>query len=69
MARPHHKDPFFACFNMDLSVIGGHFASVEELVTAATSPFCIVASVFDITAFDKLETIKSDIILAKKSLV
>ena len=59
MAGPHHEDPFFACFNMDLSVMGRRFASVDELVTAATSPFCFVASVFDITAFSKPETIAS----------
>ena len=39
--------------------MGGCFASVEELVTAATLPFCFVTSVFDIAAFNKLKTIAS----------
>ena len=76
MAGHHHEDRFFACFNMDLSVMGGCFASVEEFVTAATSPFCFVASVFDIAAFNKLDTIASvgaisclDFIMSVKALV
>ena len=56
MAGPHHEEPFFACFNIDLSVMGKRFASIGELLTAATSPFCFVASVFDIAAFSKPET-------------
>ena len=76
MAGPCHEDPFFACFNMDLSVMGRCFASVEELVTAATSPFCFVVSVFDIAAINKPETIASvesisclDFIMSAKALV
>ena len=56
MAGPRHEEPFFACFNIDLSVMGKRFASVYELVTAATSPFCFVASVPDIAAFSRPET-------------
>ena len=56
MARPSHEEPFFAHFNIDLSVMGKRFASVGELVTAATSPFCFVASVLDIAVFSKPET-------------
>ena len=59
MAGPRHEDPFFACFNMDLSIMGGCFVSAEEFVTAATSPACFSASVLDIAAFYKLETIAS----------
>ena len=56
MAGHRQEEPFFACFNIDLSVMGKHFASVDELVTAATSPFCFVASVPDIVAFSRPET-------------
>ena len=49
---------------------------VDELVTAATSPFCFVASVFDIAAFSKPETIASvesvsclDLIMSVSTLV
>ena len=76
MARPCHENPFFVCFNMDLSVMGGCFVSVAEFVTAATSPFCFVASVFYIAAFNKLKTITSigsiscfDFIMCTKALV
>ena len=75
VARPHHEDPFFACYNMDLSVMVRHFASVDELVAAATSPF-FVASVFDIASFSKPKTIASvesvsclDFIMSAKDLV
>ena len=56
MAGHCQEEPFLACFNIDLSVMGNHFASVDELVTAATSPFCFVASVPDIAAFNRPET-------------
>ena len=39
--------------------MGRCFALVDELVTAATSAFCFMASVFDIAAFSKPETIAS----------
>ena len=42
----------FECYGYVLSF-------VDELVTAATSPFCFVASVFDIAAFSKPKTIAS----------
>ena len=76
VAGPRHEDPFFTCFNMDLSTMGRHLASVDELVTAATSPFCFMASLFDIAAFSKPETIASiesvsclDFIMSTKALV
>ena len=53
MARHCQEEPFLACFNIDLSVMGKRFTSVDELVRAATSQFCFVASVTDITAFNK----------------
>ena len=56
---PRHRDPFFACFSMDLSVMGGCFVSAEGFVTAVASPACYAASVFDIATFNKLETITS----------
>ena len=49
-------EPFLACFNIDLSVIGGRFASVDELLTAETSPFCFLTSVPHIAAFNRPET-------------
>ena len=60
MAEHCQEEPFLACFNIDLSVIGKHFASVDELVMAATSPFCFVASVPDIAAFNRPETMAFD---------
>ena len=36
--------------------MGKRFASIGELVTAATSPFCFVASELDSAAFNKPET-------------
>ena len=56
MAGHPQEEPFFACFNIDLSAMGKHFASVDELVTAATSPYYFVASVPDIVAFSRPET-------------
>ena len=56
MAGPHQEELFFAWFNIDLSVMGSRFALVDELVTAATSPFCFVVSVPDIAAFSRPET-------------
>ena len=57
MAGYCQEEPFLACFSIDLSVIGGRFALVDELLlTAATSPFCFVASVPDIAAFNRPET-------------
>ena len=56
MAGHCQEEPFLACFNIDLSVIGKRFASVDELVTAATSPFCFVVSVPNIVAFNRPET-------------
>ena len=57
MAGYCQDESFLACFSIDLSVIGGRFASVDELLlTAATSPFCFVASVPDIAAFNRPET-------------
>ena len=44
---------------MDLSVTGGRFVSAKGFVTAAVSLACFAASVFDITTFNKLETIAS----------
>ena len=57
MARHCQEDPFLASFNIDLSVMGNRFALVDELETAATSPFYFVASVPDIAAFNRPETI------------
>ena len=54
MAGPRHKEPFFACFNIDLSVMGKRFASVDELATAATSPFCFIASILQLLVDLKL---------------
>ena len=56
MAGHCQEEPFFVCFNIDLSVMGKCFASVDELVMAATSPFCFIASVPDIAAFSRPET-------------
>ena len=57
MAGYCQEEPFLACFSIDLIVVGGHFASVDELLlTTATSPFCFVASVPDIAAFNRPET-------------
>ena len=56
MAGHRQEEPFLDCFNIDLSAMGKRFASVDELVTAVTSPFCFVASVPDIAAFSRPET-------------
>ena len=51
MAGYCQEEPFLAFFSIDL-----RFASVDELLTAATSPFCFVASMPDIVAFNRPET-------------
>ena len=56
MAGHRQVEPFLACFNIDLSVIGGCFASVDELLTAETSPFYFLTSVPEIAAFNRPET-------------
>ena len=53
MAGHCQVEPFLACSNIDLSVIGGRFASVDELLTAEASPFCFLTSVPDIAAFNR----------------
>ena len=50
-------EPFLACFNIDLSVIGGRFIPDDELLTAETSPSCFLAFVPAIAAFNRLEII------------
>ena len=57
MAGHHQAEPFLACLNIDFSVIGGRFASDDELLTAETSPFYFLVSVPVIAAFNKHETI------------
>ena len=56
MAGCCQEEAFLACFNIDLSVIGGHFASVDRLLTAATSPSCFLTSIPDIAVFNRPET-------------
>ena len=50
-------EPFLACLNIDLSVIGGRFISDDGLLTAETSPFCFLGSVPAIAAFNNPENI------------
>ena len=57
VAGHRQVEPFLACLNIDLSVIGGCFVSDDELLTAETSPFFFLASVPAIAAFNKPETI------------
>ena len=57
MAGHCQEEPFLACFNIDLIFLGKRFASVDELVMAATYPFCFMASVPDIAAFNRPDTI------------
>ena len=51
MAGRRQVEPFLACLNIDLSVIGGRFVSDDELLTAEASPFCFLASVPAIAAY------------------
>ena len=57
MTGHRQVEPFLACLNIDLSVIGGRFVSDDELLTAETSPFCFLGSVPAIAAFNNPETI------------
>ena len=57
VAGHRQVEPFLECLNIDVSFISGRFVSDDELLTAETSPFCFLASLPAIAAFNKLETI------------
>ena len=57
VAGHRQVEPFLACLNIDLSVIGGRFVSEDELLAAETSPFCFLGSVPAIAAFNNPKTI------------